>query len=348
MLLFILTYHQVLPAFLDFLFPFGKRRYAQDFQFSAFRHGDSLSLDERGLNMAELGRSGRDIRICYNLKSVEPSKSQSQWPWSVRQTAAYHSFDVETGKAMWIVIKGDQLMKRRIEATTRPGNSQSPKSFESLETCFSSSLATHLVIFDWCREKWRWYINFLEQELQISTQQTLLISIDKYSTVSTSNHVRATSSRYRRPPTFNSEKVSVHSPSMSKKPPPSLPPPLLSVFQGEPDDSDLSEDDDSDGEDFSFDDLQRVQFLEEKANEIVLVLESNIKILLELRQHFTDIFASEDWPRALRENCFKDVIKFQKRTSDVISDLQMQLSRTQMLLRLLTERKNLVSVQFRI
>ncbi|TVY83100.1 hypothetical protein LSUE1_G005916 [Lachnellula suecica] len=340
MLLFVLTYHQVFPAFLDFLYPFGKQRYAQDFQFSAFHHDDRLSLNERGLCIQELGRSGRDIRVCYNLKSVEPSKSQPQWPWSVRQTAAYHSFDVETGKAVWIIIKGDQLMKRRMAAATKSSNSHS--SFQTPGTCFSSSLATHLVLFEWSREKWRWYINFLEQELQVSTRQTLLVDIDNDSKSMTNNPPPAVPSHYHRSATFNSEKASVRSPSITKKSPPRRPPPPSSNFPSQMDDSDSSDDDDGDGESFSFNDLQRVQFLEEQASEIALVLESNINIVSEIKQHYTDIVAFDDWPGVLKENCSKDVAKFQKTTSGVISDLRMQLSRTQMLLRLLTERKSLL------
>jgi hypothetical protein len=345
MLLFVLTYHQVLPAFLDFLFPFGKQRYAKDFQFSAFCHEDRLSLDERGLNLPGLGRSGRDIRICYNLKSVEPSKSQSEWPWSVRQTAVYHSFDIETGKAIWIIIKGDQLMKRRVEAFTKPNSSQGTQALDTLETSISSSLAIHLILLEWCREKWRWYINFLEQELQVSTRQTLLVNMDRDSKLSVGNHTRAVRSQLCRSPSFKSEKASARSQGLPKQPPPCLPMLSSPALQDDLDDGDSSEDEDTEGENFSFNDLQRVQFLEEKANEIMLVLESNINILSELQQHYADIVASDHWPQDLEDSCSRNIIKFQKKTGGVIGDLRMQLSRTRMLLRLLTERKSLVSLK---
>jgi hypothetical protein len=164
------TYHQVMPAFADFLFPFGRQQYAQDFHFSGFCHTTRLAVGQRGLKLPEIGRSGRDIQMCYNLKSVEPSKSQPQWPWSVRHTAVYHSFDVESGNSFWVFVKGDQLMKKRIEAATRTDGSEALTSFSSLGACFASALAAHLVVFDWCRENWRWYINFLENGLQKSTR----------------------------------------------------------------------------------------------------------------------------------------------------------------------------------
>ena len=71
----ILTYHQVMPAFLDFLFPFGFQKYRQDFHFGGFRQHTTLSDLDRGLAIAEIGRSGRGYQLCYSLKAVEQSKS---------------------------------------------------------------------------------------------------------------------------------------------------------------------------------------------------------------------------------------------------------------------------------
>jgi hypothetical protein len=95
----VLTYHQVMPNFLDFLFPFGHQEYAEDFYFSGFREDTRLLLSDGGLKIPEFGRSGLEIRMCYSLKSVEPWKAKRDWPWAVRQTALYHSFDIVTGKS---------------------------------------------------------------------------------------------------------------------------------------------------------------------------------------------------------------------------------------------------------
>jgi hypothetical protein len=42
----------------------------------------------------------------------------------------------------------------------------------------SSALAVHLLIFDWCRENWRWYNNFLQEELRKTTQEATLVSFE--------------------------------------------------------------------------------------------------------------------------------------------------------------------------
>lgn len=346
MLMFILTYHQVLPIFLDFLFPFGKQQYTQDFQFSGFRCEDRLSTDEKGLELPQLGRSGRDLRMCYNLKSVEHSKGQKEWPWSIRQTAAYHSFDIETGKAFWVIIKGDLLMKKRIEAVTKSGGSQAPKSLESLTASFSSTLQAHLVVFDWCREHWRWYINFLEHQLQNSTRETLLVDLDRNPNRLERRTSQGRNQQMPRSPISVSEKIPQRSSSQIKHPLQSAPyhgSQKQSVANPRPSSS-FAESQESlaTDEDFSFSDLQQVQSLEEKANETILVIDSNTNTLSEVKQYYREIVASEEFPRILQSACARELAKFEKTIASIISDLQMQHSRTQMLLRLLTDRKSLV------
>lgn len=98
MLMTIFSYHQVMPAVLDFLFPFGRQEYAKDFHFSGFRQDTCLAEFERGLQIPELGWSGLGIQLCYGLKSVETSLSQPEWPWSIRQCAIHHSLDLESGR----------------------------------------------------------------------------------------------------------------------------------------------------------------------------------------------------------------------------------------------------------
>ena len=81
-----------------------------------------MSISGGGLNIPELVRSGRNIRICDSLKSVkhiENSDNKLDLPWLVRQTALYHSFDIDTGKASWMAIKGIQLIKDRIQMPIR-------------------------------------------------------------------------------------------------------------------------------------------------------------------------------------------------------------------------------------
>lgn len=69
MLMLLFSYHQVMPTFLDFLFPFGRQEFAQNFYFSGFRSQCRLSDNQGSLSVPQLGRSGQSYELCYNLKS---------------------------------------------------------------------------------------------------------------------------------------------------------------------------------------------------------------------------------------------------------------------------------------
>lgn len=334
----VLTYHQVMPAFLDFLFPFGRQQHAQDFHYASFRHEDRLTEREHCLHIPELGWSGRELRVCYNLTSVEPLKN-SQWPWSLRQAAIYHSFDVGTGRANWIIVKGNQLMKKRIMSATKRSDPYELTSFGTTDRAYASTLATHLLICDWAGEHWRWYINFLEDSLQKSTRQTLSISADQPgNSVPDINLTRMLSpTPLLSRATFStaySEKTMAGHPMSSTAPNPTLPSeapyiPSEPRISGSP-------------PEFSFGDLQQVQFIEEKANEAFLVLSANSSVLRMLQQHYLSMMDSGTSLNALKEDCQEDVHRFGKRLAILVTDLSMEQTRLKTLLRLLGDRKDLV------
>ena len=350
----IFTYHQVMPDFLDFVFPFGKQQYAQDFHFSGFRHDTRLSGCQQNLSIPELGWSGRDLQLCYNLKSVEPSKSQSKWPWSIRQSAVYHAFDIGSSRATWIVMKGDQLMKNRIKSATGTRGLPEVSSFETVDRAFASTLATHMLLCDWSSEHWRWYINFLEEELQATTRRILSVTVkeflsptsEEYPSPITQRSLTQMTQMTGRLASPASEKAAARSCEVIKEKSPGVPalPTDMPTFPelpiGSPDQPQAGSQ-----PEFSFSDLQRIQFIEEKANETLLVLKANITVLTELRQHYRSLLESENWPPELGLKCKCEIERFEKRVSHIENDLRMQQSRTETLLRLLADRKSLVIVR---
>ena len=383
-----LTHHQVMPNFTDFVFPFGHQLYAEDFHFSGFREDTRLLISDGGLQIPELGRSGREVRMCYSLKSVEPHSSKKKWPWSVRQTALYHSFDVVTGKAFWIVIKGSNLIRDRLREATSPNSeSNELKAFESTASSFASTLAMHLVLCDWCDEDWRWYLTFLESRLQDLTRHSLAVDIPKaprfvepeYSplvkqptmsfrrtvtdltkrTLSASRRLTMSSSTSNHTKYQASFPLPTLSPidQSSPQPPPSLPPgmvghsapnmppslpPGIKLPPSLPPGMGGSTTDHSSDEIFSVRTLQQVQFIEDKTNEVLLILEANIKIVTSIKQHYETVLASEDCPNELRTDCKTEVAHFRKRIDNIMGDLEIQHSSAVTLLRLLENRKSLV------
>jgi len=345
---YILTYHQVMPTFLDFLFPFGRQAYQRDFHFSGFRHETRLEPNiSQGLQLPQIQRSGRDIRMCYNLKSVEPSNSQPDWPWSIRQTAVYHSFDVQTKTSTWIIVKGSQLMKRRIESATGPGGLRAFRDFSNNSKSLAASLSIHLMIADWCAENWRWYISFLEESLQDKTRRTLAVNVESpQSPVQEKPFLAPTltiSSTQHQKPTFRSRTssflqkyssfASSHKPKIPDHPgiPPG-PPSLTNEMALNP-------------TDFQFVDLQRIQLFEDKSNEMLLILELNVNVLSELKEYYQSVTTSEHWPDEPEIECRTDIAHFKNRLTSITKDLEMQQSRTKTLLRVIADRKSLVRDQ---
>ena len=332
--MFTFTYHQVMATFVDFLFSFGKQEYPLDFHFSGLRHETRLSAEERGLQLSELGRSGLEFKVCYNLKSIEQSKKQREWPWSMRQAAIYHSFDIKTGNSFWTVIKGDELLKKRIKGSTNPESHPNLDLVSSISASFSASLAAQTIIFDWCGESWRWYIRYLEGANEEITRPALLMSFDRPNT------------RKHRPP-YRSETSPPSSPfrqaiSRIGSATGILPPPIpMNTLPPTPPDY---ERDPNNHETFSFHDLQKVQNYEEKVSEVLLVLESNIKILTNIKECYVDLVASPDFPREIKIDCASKITQFNKHVISIVNDLEMQHSRAKMLLSTITTRTGLVIV----
>jgi hypothetical protein len=165
----IMTYHQVMPAYLDFMLVFGAQSDPKDLRFSGFREQVRLKPPPSELCTPTLGRSGKHYQLCYNLKSVQlKSKSDENIKldeWSIRQTAVYHQFDVDLGTTLWIVTKGGEDLLDQYEELIGPRGRLEDKQFHTPALSFRSSLSTHLLFCHWSTEDWRWYIRWQEEVL---------------------------------------------------------------------------------------------------------------------------------------------------------------------------------------
>jgi hypothetical protein len=287
----ILTYHQVMPSFLDHLFCYGERVFDQDCHFSGLHFEPRLSETHMDLCVPELNRSGRNIQICYSLRSPEQARRQENWPWSIRSATFYHSFDVVSSLSNWIVVKGSESMKKRMMSELDPSNAVQQHAFGTLNEAFTYTLSSHLIPCSWADENWRWYIDYMEEAIQSITRRTLTVTVTEDSSNST----------------------------ISEKRP--VPPPDY----------------------FSFTDLQEIQHIEEKANAALLVLKLNAKVLATLSKTYESILQLEDCPDVLQEkSCRREVSQFSAHISNLVNDLQIQQSRVETLIRLLSDRKALV------
>ncbi|KAF2823722.1 hypothetical protein CC86DRAFT_59106 [Ophiobolus disseminans] len=165
----IMTYHQVMPAYLDFMLVFGAQSDPKDLRFSGFREQVRLKIPSSAVAMPTLGRSGRHYQLCYNLKSVQKKSKSSESiildEWSIRQTAVYHHFDVESGTCLWIVTKGGDDLLEQYEELIGPNGRPEDKQYKTPGLALGSSLSTHLLFCHWSTEDWRWYSQWLEEVL---------------------------------------------------------------------------------------------------------------------------------------------------------------------------------------
>lgn len=170
MLVRILSYHQVMPGYLDFMCVFGSQSEPRGLRFSGFREQTSLVTPPCGPAVPDLGRSGRQFQICYNLKSVACTSTAGapveQMIWSIRQAAFHHQFDVLEGTTLWIVTKGDLNIRSRVQDMTSIKGRPEDRAFDTPEDSFKSSLAVHLLYSHWSGEEWRWYIQWLEDIIE--------------------------------------------------------------------------------------------------------------------------------------------------------------------------------------
>jgi hypothetical protein len=170
MLAQVFTFHQVMPVYLDFISVFGAQTEPRDRRFSGFREQTTLAHPPRGLVFSEIGRSGRQYQICYNLKTAalksEHKMDMRLSEWSVQPAAFHHQFDIVNGRTLWIVTKGNRDIQERYKELTGKDGRLEDRSFGTVEECFRSSLAAHLTFCHWSTENWRWFILWLENVME--------------------------------------------------------------------------------------------------------------------------------------------------------------------------------------
>jgi hypothetical protein len=102
--------------------------------------------------------------------------------------AVYHAYDAGSGSAVWIVVKGNGLMKDRLKSEMESSGPLGSSSFSTSTEAFASALKTHLFFCDWAGENWRWYVKFLEDEFQQASRSTLSAVVDRSSNSELDGH----------------------------------------------------------------------------------------------------------------------------------------------------------------
>lgn len=254
--------------------------------------------------------------------------------------------DLEFGTSDFVVIKANKLIQKLVEdaAATDPTDYKSSSSMPVLSLVYA--LQVHGLVVTWCGNNWPQYVEFLAGTLQDMTRSTLAATLeteqvqlvsqdhDTESPMCMSTHhsydlelgekparLRRIASSFRshvdRIPTFKSERSTKEAmPSIERVP----------VAQHT----------------FSFKDLPRIHFIEEKVNEVLDILENNEEVLDDLKCDYELVFAAR--PELQRSSeCESALAQFVKTVAAVQKDMRRQRTRLERILKLLASRKALVS-----
>jgi hypothetical protein len=89
-------------------------------------------------------------------------------------------------------------------------------------------------------------------------------------------------------------------------------------------------------------DIQDLQRWQDRANEAVMVLEANTDVLKSLHTFYHGLFDRKDFPVDLKNTCEDDLRTFTSQLDEIINDFHMQTSRAKLLVKIISDRKELV------
>ena len=92
---------------------------------------------------------------------------------------------------------------------------------------------------------------------------------------------------------------------------------------------------------------QELLYWLDKANEAIMVLEANIDVISALRRFYFSLKDSKDFPDILKQSNADDISSFNAQLDEITSDFRMQVSHTKLLVNIIRDRKELVSVEYK-
>ncbi|ETS74007.1 hypothetical protein PFICI_13873 [Pestalotiopsis fici W106-1] len=166
MFTYLSSHHQIPTAFIPAVCSFGVMLEPKDVCLAFFEGDDSLALPPSNqMRIRSVGRSGSGFQMSFLLRVVEKSESRPPWSFIIRPLAVYHSFDVQTGRTVWVTVKGNSSTREQIcDVFEDQLHSGSISGSNTPASAFVATLAIHLSILETVDENWQLYINELDHE----------------------------------------------------------------------------------------------------------------------------------------------------------------------------------------
>lgn len=281
-------------------------------------------------------------------------------PWSIRQTAVYHAFDLKTGRALWINIKGNNILQDAIKRDT----SGHQVRVESIDQSFLLTLRTHLVYLRWCQGSWRWFVRDLENVVRDALIRARTTPVGRepyfgdaneiYGSKDTGRFVGA-QRKHMQPSTWmRGSSAGFHS-ALNK-----IGFPLIRIKKYEQNQNQhrsatmnmqargqLWRTDNTKHwsgpkrilESFNFADIQQLHVIGERIQEAILVIKLDVKALLELRMYYQNLKDRDEIPA----ECSEHLPPFLEKVQSVVNSMKTRQIQLESLTKKLEEGKGLVS-----
>lgn len=163
------SFHQVMPEFIEFISVFGKRQFATGDRFCDFKSRIHLDTPPpKHYIRPELGRTGMQYQICYNLRVVGQDRVNKTW--NIRQAVFHHQFDVKSRTSLWITAKGNRDIQTLIEEEVKDVQ---PKDHVIESDRFEFTLKIHGAFAKWSTKGWLNYIESIEDAQDVSHKERL-------------------------------------------------------------------------------------------------------------------------------------------------------------------------------
>ncbi|KAI0020698.1 hypothetical protein F4780DRAFT_360551 [Xylariomycetidae sp. FL0641] len=355
----LLTHHQVMATFLDFIFAFKVRERPLTQAF--FRQENHLEDEEPAGKAHGMSRGLMPIQHAFLVLSVERSEGQMQL-WPLRQTVLYHSFDVHDGRSVWIVLKGSVSMRRRIVAAQQSHQDLQPAAMTSTARSFVATLHIHILVLEWCAENWGEYIDYLEEKRVKKAIEVKVAPIAEMT--SPSNIAQSLKRKDTFDTTFSQQSTFYGRDSRSRASTSSPTSPFSRGFgrsfsgflrrcsdltspgaNGVPEEAveedpqDQEEDNAEDSAEelevkFSFEEAQRLSLLSDELDRAITAVEQNKRILAEIDAQYREIVDSPAFEAHVdRGECKRGVSTFFRRLRCIIGELDVHHVRLKALAR---------------
>lgn len=344
MFVLLLSYHNVMPTFLEYVFPFGRQHYARDFHLMGFRSESQIHKTARGLRIPQLDRSGRHLEFCYSLKSVESSPGQRPLPWSIRQCSVYHRLDILNGQSTWIVVKANKVIS---EAMERGSKHALEAGTNTRHSPLAASIELHKAMCSWVSDNWHWYINDLESHLQEITRRALTSSAEPatpFCSPTSPTLAPAVESQSPQTPRLQTLKKTFSWKTARERTMSGSTFAEVDTIRSACIAPALAVHDSTGFAKFSFHDLQNVSYVDETINEALLILENDVSVMRDLVDEYRRLAAVlRDEPVPMCNDYEPAISSLIQQVARIEKHLAMQMSRLRTLRSVAADRKSLVS-----